>query len=341
LIRASPFWRWPDNIAVAICPVCREQYLGDESFCPRDGAALTAAPEDPLLGATLGGRYLVEARIGEGGMGTVYRGRHTVMERPVAIKLLRRDLAGDEAAVRRFQREARAASALDHPHCTRVLDFGQTNDGLLYLVMELLEGESLGQVLLRGPLAAARALIVVRQVALALAHAHERGLVHRDLKPDNIYLCPGGRVKVLDFGLCKQVSEIEPGLTQAGVVFGTPEYMSPEQAEGKPIDGRSDLYSLGAVLFRTLTGELPFQASTYLGLLTQHISATPPVPSHVRPDLAIQPAVDELVLQLLEKLPARRPASAGALVVAIDAIVQPGGSARVAAELGPGATSRR
>jgi serine/threonine protein kinase len=187
---------------VPICPTCREHYLGDETFCPRDGTALQVVHADPLIGQVLGGRYLIEVRIGEGGMGTVYRARQQSLDRAVAVKLLRRDLVGDDAAVVRFQREARAASAIDHPNCIKVLDFGQTADGLLYLVMELLAGESLGQVLLRGPLPVLRALGIMRRVALALGHAHDHAIIHRDLKPDNVYLCPGDVVKVLDFGLC-------------------------------------------------------------------------------------------------------------------------------------------
>ncbi|HEY3353264.1 MAG TPA: serine/threonine-protein kinase, partial [Polyangia bacterium] len=308
-----------------ICPTCREHYQGDASFCPRDGTALEPVARDPLIGQLLGTRYQLEGRIGEGGMGTVYRARHMTMDRLVAVKLLRRDLAGDDAAVARFQREARAASRLDHPNCVKVFDFGQTEDGLLYLVMELLQGESLGQVLLRGPLPWARALRAGRQVANGLAHAHGHDLVHRDLKPDNVFLCPGDRVKVLDFGLCKQVSDVESGITQAGVVFGTPEYMSPEQAESRPLDGRADLYSLGALLFRAVTGDLPFHASSYVGLLTQHLTATPPVPSELRPDLGIPVEVDALILALLEKEPERRPATAAAVVAAIDAALQASG----------------
>jgi serine/threonine-protein kinase len=306
---------------VPICPTCREFYQGDESFCPRDGTALQASHADPLIGQVLGGRYLIEVRVGEGGMGTVYRARQQSLDRAVAVKLLRRDLVGDDAAMVRFQREARAASALDHPNCIKVLDFGQTSDGLLYLVMELLTGESLGQVLLRGPLPVLRALGIMRHVALALGHAHDHAIIHRDLKPDNVYLCAGDVVKVLDFGLCKRVSDVEAGVTQAGVVFGTPEYMSPEQAEAKPLDARSDLYSLGAVLFRAVTGDLPFHASTYMGLLTQHISALPPVPSSVRPELGIPPGVDELVLRLLEKDPASRPASARIVAQEIERVM--------------------
>jgi len=311
---------------VPICPTCREHYLGDESFCPRDGTPLESVPPDPLISQVLGNRYLVEARIGEGGMGTVYRARHTAMGRAVAVKILRRDLCGDDAAVLRFQREARAASRLDHPSCVKVFDFGQTPDGLLYLVMELLSGESLGQVLLRGPLQWTRALRIARSVALALDHAHEHALVHRDLKPDNVFLLPGDRVKVLDFGLCKQVSDVESGITQAGVVFGTPEYMSPEQAESRPLDGRADLYSLGALLFRAVTGELPFHASSYVGLLTQHLTAVPSSPSEVRPDLGIPPEMDALILRLLEKDPALRPQSAGELVEEIGAVLGVGGA---------------
>jgi len=307
----------------ATCPTCGEHYAGGEVFCPHDGARLVEKRRDPLVGQVLAGRYLVEYRLGEGGMGTVYRARQQSLDRAVAIKVLRRELTGDEAAIARFTREARAASSLNHPNCIKVFDFGQTPDGLMFLVMELLSGESLGQVLLRGPLPLRRALLVIRQVALGLGHAHERGIIHRDLKPDNIYLCPGDTVKVLDFGICKRVSDVEGSITQAGVVFGTPEYMSPEQAEGRGLDGRSDLYSLGVVLFRTVTGELPFHASTYMGLLTQHLTAVPPLPSAVRPDLGFPPAFDALVMRLLEKVPENRFPNAMALVEALDRMLAP------------------
>src|SRR5688572_21995825 len=180
-------------------------------------------------------------------MGAVYRATHTLMDKVLAVKVLRPALASDEAAARRFRREAKSASRLDHDHCIRVTDFGVTDEGLLYLVMELLQGVSLGETIhAKGALPPARTVRIAGQVADALAHAHDLGIVHRDLKPDNIYLVHKGGdpdfVKVLDFGLAK-VLEAEPTggkTTQAGVVFGTPEYMSPEQAEGRPLDGRSD-----------------------------------------------------------------------------------------------------
>src|SRR5262245_32935026 len=181
-------------------------------------------------------------------MGTVYRATHTLMDKPVALKILRSELATDNEAVARFHREARSASRLDHDHCIRVTDFGQSDDGLLFLVMELLDGTSLGQVVRRGPVPAARAAAIATAIAEALEHAHEQGVIHRDLKPDNVLLVrrPRGRelVKVVDFGLAKLVHDgsLGPAITRDGTVFGTPEYMAPEQAEGEPLDGRTDIY---------------------------------------------------------------------------------------------------
>ncbi|HEX4460211.1 MAG TPA: serine/threonine-protein kinase, partial [Polyangia bacterium] len=199
-------------------------------------------PTDPLLGRVLGGRYRLLERLGQGGMGTVYRATHTLMEKPVAVKILRPEMATDAEAIARFHREARSASRLDHDHCIRVTDFGQSDDGHLFLVMELLDGVSLSHVTRRGPVPPGRAAAVGVAVAEALAHAHEQGLIHRDLKPDNVFLARRAKgreiVKVLDFGLAKLASDsaLGPSITRDGTVFGTPEYMAPEQAEGEKLD---------------------------------------------------------------------------------------------------------
>ncbi len=305
------------------CPTCRTVLEGDAQFCPRDGSPLVAqSPTDPLVGRVLGGRYRLEGRLGQGGMGTVYKAHHTLMDKPVAVKVLRGDLAGDHEAVARFHREARSASRLDHEHVIRVTDFGVSDDGLLFLVMELLDGESLGALVGRGALEPRRAATLAQAIAQALAHAHEQGVVHRDLKPDNVFLARRGNrsvVKVLDFGLAKIGSELGagPSITKAGVVFGTPEYMAPEQAEGLAIDARSDLYSLGVILYQMLVGELPFRAPSFLALLSKHVEEVPEPPRVRAPERGIPEELEAVVLKLLEKSPAARYQSAAELVDAL------------------------
>jgi serine/threonine protein kinase len=286
---------------------------------------------DPLVGRTLDDRYLLAGRLGEGGMGAVYRARHTLMNKPCAVKVLTGPAASEELAWRRFQREAQSASRLDHENCIRVTDFGRTADGIAYLVMELLEGRTLAEELNeRGALAIPRLVPIGRQIAAALAHAHGLGVVHRDLKPDNVFLVPRGAagdlVKVLDFGLAKLVGDARPAsgslstLTEAGSVFGTPEYMSPEQAEGKPLDARADVYSFGVLLYQMMTGMLPFQAASFLAILTKHLTETPISPLVRRPDLLLPRPLASLVMRCLEKTPDRRPATAQAIVDEIDAM---------------------
>jgi serine/threonine-protein kinase len=319
------------------CPTCQQHFAGEEQFCPRDGSPLSAtsdAPSDPLLGRVLGGRYRLLERLGQGGMGTVFRALHTLMDKQVAVKILRAEMSSDGEAVARFHREARSASRLDHDHCIRVTDFGQSNDGdgLLYLVMELLDGVSLGQVVRRGPVPAARAAAIGAAVAEALAHAHEQGVVHRDLKPDNVFLArrPRGRelVKVLDFGLAKLMSDSALGapdnaaLTRDGTVFGTPEYMAPEQAEGEKLDGRTDLYALGVILYQLVTGDVPFRASNFVALLTKQVSEPPLPPRARRPDLDIPVELEAVILRCLEKRPDQRYTTADALAEALEPIAE-------------------
>src|SRR5262245_24560305 len=245
-------------------------------------------------------------------MGTVYRATHTLMDKPVALKILRAELATDAEAVARFHREARSASRLDHDHCIRVTDFGQSDDGLLFLVMELLDGVSLGTVARRGPLPPARVANIGIAIAEALGHAHEQGVIHRDLKPDNVFLARRARgrelVKVLDFGLAKLAhdSALGPSITRDGTVFGTPEYMAPEQAEGEKLDGRTDLYALGCILYQLLVGDVPFRAQNFVALLTKQVSDAPVPPHQRRPDLDLPPGLEGVVMRCLEKDPADR-----------------------------------
>jgi len=311
-----------------ICPTCNEHFEGEEHFCPKDGSPLAQdgsaeSERDPMAGRVLGGRYRLIERLGQGGMGTVYRALHTLMDKQVAVKILRAEMATDGEAVARFHREARSASRLDHDHCIRVMDFGQSDDGLLYLVMELLDGVSLGQVVRRGPVPAARAAAIGVAVAEALQHAHENGIVHRDLKPDNVYLARRRRgselVKVLDFGLAKLMSDAQlgPSITRDGTVFGTPEYMAPEQAEGEKLDGRTDVYALGVILYQLVTGDVPFRAGNFVALLTKQVSEKPLPLRQRRPDLDIPVGLEDVILTCLEKRASDRFATAEALAEAL------------------------
>jgi serine/threonine-protein kinase len=312
-----------------ICPTCKTHFEGEEHFCPRDGSPLAASRSDkdaadPLVGRVLGGRYRLLERLGQGGMGTVYRSTHTLMDKPVAVKVLRAELATDGEAVARFHREARSASRLDHDHCIRVTDFGQSDDGLLFLVMELLDGVSLSHVTRRGPVPPAHAAAIGIAIAEALAHAHEQGIIHRDLKPDNVFLARRAKgreiIKVLDFGLAKLASDsaLGPSITRDGTVFGTPEYMAPEQAEGEKLDGRTDLYALGIILYQLVTGEVPFKSVNFVALLTKQVSEPPVAPRERRPDLPIPPGLELIILRCLEKQREDRYATAAEVADALE-----------------------
>jgi eukaryotic-like serine/threonine-protein kinase len=262
--------------------------------------------DDPALGKVIAGRYRLESRIGEGGMGIVYRARHVLIDRVVAVKLIRPDLRGETHLRAWMLREARAANRVDHAHIIDIHDIGETDDGELYLVMEYLVGTPLSTELARGPLPLARGVDILEQMGAALTRAHDLGVVHRDLKSDNILLTQrGGRkdfVKILDFGLAALAHD--PRLAPKGAVFGTPEYMSPEQARGEQAGPHSDLYALGVLFFEMLTGQLPFRASDRDTLLEMQRTAPAPRPSSVRKDC--QPVAERIVLKLLEKDPRRR-----------------------------------
>ncbi len=272
----------------------------------------SAAP-DPLIGRIVAdGRYEVLARLGTGGMGTVYRVRQHPLERMAVLKLIHREMATDASAVARFEREMRVTAAIEHPHTVRVYDFGQI-DGQPFLAMEYLAGRSLRQELDRsGALPAARVASIGVQVAKALRAAHQAGIVHRDLKPDNVLLVEGygerDFVKVLDFGIARSLDQGGAGFrTKAGAIIGTPAYMSPEQASNVPLDARSDLYSLGVVLYEMLAGTPPFVGESITALLFAHASeAPPPLP----PGIPRPPALEAAIFRLLSKDPAMRPASA-------------------------------
>src|SRR5580658_815658 len=256
---------------------------------------------DPMLGRVVAGRYRLEARAGEGGMGVVYRARHVLIDRVVALKLIRPDLRGETHLRAWMLREARAANRVDHAHIIDIHDIGETEEGELYLVMEYLVGTSLSSELARGPMPLARGVDVLEQMCAALARAHDLGVVHRDLKSDNILLSTrGGRkdfVKILDFGLAHLA--MDPRLAPKGAVFGTPEYMSPEQARGEEASAQSDLYALGVLFFEMLTGQLPFRSNDRETLLEMQRTGIAPRPRSIKPD--VLPAAESIVMRLLEK----------------------------------------
>ena len=264
------------------CPVCGTEYADDVKFCPRDGQTLKSAnPSGDLIGQVIADRYHVTKKLGEGGMGAVYLAEHVKMGRKSAIKVMSASMSQDADAVSRFNREANNASRINHANICAIYDFGETPDGLMYLAMEYIEGDSLNGVLKQsGPMSLQRATSILRQTAEALHVAHAAGIVHRDLKPDNIMISSqAGKdlVKVVDFGIAKAVGGDESGqkVTKTGLVVGTPEYMSPEQLSGDKLDGRSDLYSLALVYYRMITGTLPFQAETSQETMIKRLTDDP------------------------------------------------------------------
>jgi serine/threonine protein kinase len=262
--------------------------------------------DDTFINKVIAGRYRLEARIGEGGMGIVYRARHVLIDRVVAVKLIRPDLRGETHLRAWMLREARAANRVDHAHIIDIHDIGETDDGELYLVMEYLVGTPLSTEIARGPMPIQRAVDVLEQMGAALARAHDLGVVHRDLKSDNILLTTrGGRkdfVKILDFGLAALAHD--PRLAPKGAVFGTPEYMSPEQARGETAGPQSDLYALGILFFEMITGQLPFRSTDRDTLLELQRTGTAPRPSSIRKDC--HPVAERITLRLLEKEQRRR-----------------------------------
>ena len=253
-----------------LCPQCGARYDAGVVFCPRDGSALGTPSRGDLVGQLIAGRYRVIEPLGQGAMGRVYLAEHVKMERRCAIKVMSPELVSDADAISRFNREATNASRIQHPNVATVYDFGESADGLVFLAMEFVPGEALSRICDREhALPAARAANIARQVADGLDAAHDLGIIHRDLKPDNIMIAQAkdGRdiVKIVDFGIAKGTQQGAAGreaLTRTGVVVGTLQYMSPEQLGGDPIDGRSDLYALGCMLYEALTGQVPFSAST-------------------------------------------------------------------------------
>jgi serine/threonine-protein kinase len=287
---------------------------------------------DPLIGRVIQERYQIEELLGSGGMGSVYRGRHQVINRSVALKFLAPKHARDESSRQRFLREARAVNRVQHEHIIDVSDFGETEDGLVYMVMEFLSGRTLSDDIEAGPMTLSRACHIGLQLSFALARAHELGVVHRDIKPANVFLLRKNHhndfVKLLDFGLARAQDDV--ALTKSNLLFGTPEYMAPEQASSGPVGAKADLYAFGCVLFEMTTGRLPFEGAP-TGLIYKHVYEPPPRPKLLRPELPS--ALDTLVLRLLHKDPERRPASAYEVADELTRIAQllPEASQRISA----------
>jgi serine/threonine protein kinase len=317
---------------VKYCDACHSAYPDDFNICPRDQGALRHAT-DLIPGMVIRGKYEILSKVGAGGMASVYKARHLAFGEVLALKLVGTRLAHDPDFLKRFRNEAVITRRLHHPNAVRVEDLDATEDGRPFIVMEYVDGRSLRELVRTdGPQPLARAVAVARQVCAALAAAHALGITHRDIKPDNILLGRGPdgaeHVKVLDFGIAK-VRETTEGEgegytpTRTGMIVGTPQYISPEQAMGKrgeEVDGRADLYSLGVVLYEMVTGRLPFQSDTAMGMLLHHLQTAPTPPDLARPDLAIPAPLTDVLMRALQKDREQRYASAGEMLQALDAV---------------------
>ena len=313
------------------CPACHSVFPNEFRTCPKDQAELRTASElQP--GMVLRGKYEILDKLGAGGMASVYRARHLAFDEVCAIKVVAGRLSDDEDFLRRFRNEAVVARRFQHPHAVRVDDLDTTEDGRPFIVMEYVLGPNLREVVRReGALGLRRALTIARQIASALSAAHQLGIIHRDIKPDNILLTgagPAESAKVLDFGIAKVKEGFFGGgdhvATRTGAVVGTPQYISPEQALGRrgdDLDGRADLYSLGVVLYEMVTGRLPFESDTAMGIILHHLQTLPTPPHELRPDLAIPEPLSAVLLRMLDKDRDRRFRSAADLITALDGVL--------------------
>jgi len=346
------------------CPKCHSVYASDAKFCPKDGSQLVdvAAPAAPppaaaaaagstqirqaikpkpsvadpaksLRDQVLDARYQVGRKLGEGGMSFVYEAKDISSGELVAVKIMTPKLAQDRTAAERLRREAGLAMRLDHPNICRIMRLGETEDGLIYLVMPLLKGELLSDKEVReGPIPLEIGVPIMRQVCSALDVAHQQQIIHRDLKPENIFICPEPdgalRAVVTDFGLAKE-RRAEPGmakLTATGIILGTPEFMSPEQIRGKPLDGRSDIYALGLVAYEMFTGKLPFEGKTAQDMMIARLRGQPLPLRKARTDLEFGASFEKALMKAIEADPAARYQTAGEFGKALeDAAVEGGG----------------
>ena len=313
------------------CPHCSTEIVDGARFCGACGRTISSTQEvshagqqssstaeaPSLIGREIAGRYRIHAKLGEGGMGAVYKAEQMSLKRTVAVKLLRPEVAGSQMLLARFNAEAQAVAKLSHPNTVNIYDFGQDSDGTLFIAMEFIEGKSLRQLIhTEAPIALPRALRIAAQIASSLTDAHAASIVHRDLKPDNVMLQERGKqrdvVRVLDFGIAKLRDEgrqTQMAMTQAGDMLGTPQYMAPEQIRAEQIDGRTDVYALGCILYEMVTGRLPFEGTTVMALLSKHLLEAVVPPSRRRPELGLPPAIDQLVLSAMAKDPNARPAT--------------------------------
>jgi eukaryotic-like serine/threonine-protein kinase len=299
------------------CPQCHLAYPSESSFCFVDGASLVS-PQDARVGVTIAGRYVIDEALGKGGMATVYRAHHKLVERPCAIKILSAQFAQDPTTRERFRRESRHAQRLSHPNIIEIFDQGETEEGIPFLVMELLEGSTLADVMARVRLSMARALPIGIEMSRALARAHDFEVIHRDLKPENVFLLPGDHVKLLDFGIARCTQDAR--ITNLGEIFGTPQYMAPERGTTIDAGPAADLYALGFILFEMLTGQLPFTATDPASWLMKHMKEPPP---HLRQFLQDAPeALDRLLFELMAKRPEDRPVDAHRVEAALSAIAR-------------------
>ena len=310
------------------CPSCFEKYGEELDQCPACKIRLVAALDKDLTGKVLDDRYEVISVLGKGGMGVVYRAKQKIIDRPVALKVLRRELIQDQSSVKRFLVEAKASSTLRSPHTITLFDFGITQEGLLYFTMELLDGMVPTKAIQQeSPFSPERAGRNILQACESLKEAHAAGILHRDLKPDNIFLIPGPdgkeHVKVLDFGIAKILDDgTSESITKTGMVCGTPMYLSPEQAVGRTLDARSDAYSLGIILYEMLSGEPPFVDTTPVGVLMKQISEAPIPISRRKPEVKIPATVERFLMRILAKDPNDRPADITAMAAELTAALE-------------------
>ncbi|MBN2344189.1 MAG: protein kinase [Deltaproteobacteria bacterium] len=336
-----------------LCPKCNAINPGDTAFCSKCGTALggttSGDKEDPFIGSFVGERFLVKRKLGEGGMGVVYEAEQTAMDRKVALKVLHPHLNDDELYAR-FRNEAAASSKLEHPNIITVYDFGRTENDSLYIAMEFISGKSLDdEIKENGAMDWQRACRIGSQICGALRNAHEKSIIHRDMKPENVMLCRRGDevdfVKVLDFGIAKLMddgaTDQRKALTKTGMVFGTPQYMSPEQVRGEKLDARSDIYSVGIIMYEMLTGSLPFTADTPMGLLTKHLMDTPPAFNAINPNAGVPPELEAVVMGALSKSADDRPQTMKEFRAALDRLIgiEHSGKTTVAAVVNSGAAT--